>query len=326
MVVLRSDTLLVRLDPAHGAEILDLVELDTGRQLLGRPPFATAGPRPGDLPEDAWTESYRGGWQTVLPNAGNSCEVDGEKHGFHGRASNDPWELVSSETDAAVLSWEGHGLRVRKRVSVDAAVRVDYEIEATRAEAPLVAVEHLSVGVELLEPNVQLDFPDALVYELDERSGPVSPPAGCASWPEATLLDRSREPVDSWDSSRPRSRLVVLNSVAAGWAAIRNPVRDQGLALAWDVDFFPHCWMWQENRASAGIWRSLAELLVVEPATVPHTLGLGRAIAGGQQRTVRAGEVVRPWIIARPCAGARRVTRVDRDGSVHAEPTVAATI
>jgi hypothetical protein len=316
MVVLRSDRLLLRLDPAHGAEILDLIELEHGRQLLGRPPFSTAGPRAGDLPEDVWTRSYRGGWQTVLPNAGNPCDVDGEQHGFHGRASNDPWELISRESDHAVLAWEGHGLRVRKRISVDVAVRVDYEIEATRREAPLVAVEHLSVGTELLEPDVQLDFPGAVAYELDERVGPVSPPDGCASWPEATLLDGSRERVDGWDASRERSRLVVLNGVAEGWAAVRNPRRDQGLALAWDIGFFPHCWMWQENRSTAGVWRALTELLVVEPATVPHTLGLERAIANGQQRVVREGEVLRPWIVARPCGGARRVTHVSPDGSV----------
>jgi hypothetical protein len=322
VIVLRSDSLMVRLDPAHGAEILDLVELERGRQLLGRPPFATAGPRPGDLPEDVWTESYRGGWQTVMPNAGNSCQVQGEHHGFHGRASNDPWELISSDGHSAVLSWSGHGLRVRKRVSVSAAVLVDYEIRATRAEAPLVALEHVSVGAELLDPSVALDVPAARVYELDEQTGPVSPPEDCATWPEATMQDGSRERVDGWQIARPRGRLVALNDLAAGWAVVRNPERDQGLALTWDVNFFPHCWMWQENRATAGIWRSLTEILAVEPSTVPHSLGLAHAIASGDARTVRDGEVLTPWIVVRPCPGAHRVTHVDPDGSVHTNDKV----
>ncbi len=62
--------------PAHGGEILDLVDLRTGRQLLGRPPFGSNLPiLGGDLDEDdAGRESYRGGWQTVLPNAGNACD------------------------------------------------------------------------------------------------------------------------------------------------------------------------------------------------------------------------------------------------------------
>lgn len=322
MIVLNSDSLLVRLDPAHGAEILDLVELENGRQLLGRPPFSTAEPRPGDLSEDVWTQSYRGGWQTIMPNAGNACQVGGERHGFHGRASNDPWELVSCEPESAVLRWEGHGLRVHKHVSVGVAVRVDYEIESTRAEAPLVALEHLSVGTELLEPSVRLDFPAALTHELDERTGPVDPPDACARWPEATLLDGSRERVDGWEISQVRSRLIVLNGLAAGWAAIRNPRRDQGLVLAWDLDFFPHCWMWHENRTTAGVWRSLAELLVVEPASVPHSLGLERAIATGQHRLVREGEVLKPWIVARPCRGRTRVAHVDQDGRAYTDQEV----
>ena len=41
MIVLQSNELLVRVDPAHGAEILDLVNPRTGTQYLGRPPFAS---------------------------------------------------------------------------------------------------------------------------------------------------------------------------------------------------------------------------------------------------------------------------------------------
>ena len=104
MIVLQDDRLLVRLDPAHGGEILDLVDLTTGRQLLGRPPFGSYLPRPGDLDEETWTASYRGGWQLVTPSAGTPSTVAGTWHGFHGRASNDPWEVLESAgREAAAL-------------------------------------------------------------------------------------------------------------------------------------------------------------------------------------------------------------------------------
>ena len=77
MIVLRSDELLVRVDPSHGGEILDLVDLRTGRQLLGRPPFGSVPPAVGDLDEETWTASYRGGWQVLFPNAGSPCTVNG---------------------------------------------------------------------------------------------------------------------------------------------------------------------------------------------------------------------------------------------------------
>lgn len=52
MITLRSDDLLVRLDPDHGGEILDLIDLRSGRQLLGRPPFGSEPILPGDLREE----------------------------------------------------------------------------------------------------------------------------------------------------------------------------------------------------------------------------------------------------------------------------------
>ena len=67
MIVLQTDDLLVRADPAHGGEILDLINPRTGAQYLGRPPFAPLPPRAGELDEETWTDSYRGGWQTVAP-------------------------------------------------------------------------------------------------------------------------------------------------------------------------------------------------------------------------------------------------------------------
>ena len=86
--MLGSDDLLVRVDPAHGGEILDLVVPRTGAQYLGRPPFASLAPRHGDLDEETWTASYRGGWQTVAPQRrATPAMVDGVAHGFHGAAS-----------------------------------------------------------------------------------------------------------------------------------------------------------------------------------------------------------------------------------------------
>jgi hypothetical protein len=65
VIVLQTSDLFVRLDPAHGGEILDLINPHTGAQYLGRPPFASLPPQAGELDEGTWTSSYRGGWQTV---------------------------------------------------------------------------------------------------------------------------------------------------------------------------------------------------------------------------------------------------------------------
>lgn len=316
MIVLQSDRLVARIDPVHGAEILDLVDVSTGRQLLGHPPFSSVPPLGGDLDEERWTASYRGGWQTVLPNAGNACDVSGDHHGFHGRASNDPWDVVGAGAAAATFAWSGHGLAVEKRVAIeDGALAVRYRITADRP-APLVALEHVAVGAELLEPAVALDLPGGRAYELSETDGPPVPPANAGAWPQVRLLDGSLERAEEWALACPRSRLLVVADLEAGWAAVRNPARGQGLAMAWDADWFPHCWVWHENRVSDGPWRRATELLAVEPSTVPHTLGLGEAVAHDQARWLRPGEEARPWIVARPIPAAGPVRAVDADGRV----------
>lgn len=270
----------------------------------------------GDLDEDRWTESYRGGWQTVLPNAGNRCVNATGHHGFHGRASNDPWSVVAVADTEATLAWEGHGLEVKRRIALDdGAVRVSMRITSPEG-ASLVSLEHISAGLELLEPDLELSLPAGYGYELSEADGPVQPPDGAPRYPELLLLDGGTERADRWSIAEPRSRLFVVAELPEGWAVIRNGARGQALAMAWDADWYRHCWVWHENRVSGGIWREQAEMIAVEPTTVPHSLGLTVAEEQGQARRIEPGEVAEPWIVLRPNAGVTTVSSVDRDGRV----------
>jgi hypothetical protein len=291
VIVLRSADLLVRLDPEHGGEILDLVDLRTGRQLLGRPPFGSEQPAGGDLDEPAWTARYRGGWQLALPNAGNACDVAGARHGFHGRASVDPWSPRAAGGGVCVLEWSGHGLRVTRTLELlGGGLAVTVEATAVEGRVPLVAVEHLAVGLELLEPEVELELAPGLAYELSETDGPAETPADACTWPESRLLDGSVERCDRWSLERPRSRYMVVADLPEGRAVVRNASRGQSLELAWDSEWLRHCWLWHEARAYGGPWRGRAEILAIEPASVPHGLGLAAAIEHGQARWLEEGE------------------------------------
>ena len=316
LITLESPELLVRVDPDHGGEILDLVHLESGRQLLGRPPFGSEPILAGDLDEDRWTRSYRGGWQTVLPNAGNPCDNRTGHHGFHGRASNDPWAVVDRSGTHATLAWEGHDLEVERRVALeDGAVRVTMRITSP-VGASLVSLEHISAGLELLEPQLELALPAGYGYELSEQDGPTTPPDAAPRFPELQLLDGTTERADRWPISEPRSRLFVVAELPEGWAVIRNGARGEALAMAWDVDWYRHCWVWHENRVTSGIWREAAETIVVEPTTVPHSLGLAVAEQEGQARRIEPGEVAEPWIVLRPQSVSGAVSSVDSGGHV----------
>jgi len=301
VLILHSDELLVRLDPAHGGEVLDLVDLASGRQLLGRPPFATALPRGGDLDEATWTAGYRGGWQCVTPNAGNACEVGGVAHGFHGRASVDPWEVVDATADSATLAWVGHGLRITRRYALeDGALAATTRWEAETAAAPFIHLEHVTVGLEVLDPETLIRLPGGRAHELSESEGPAVPPAAAPDWPEVLLLDGGRERADRLSLAPPRARYLAVTDLPTGSAEVVNRRTGAGIALTWDADRLPHLWIWHEARASGGQWRGQAEILGIEPSSVPHGLGLAAALEHEQASWARPGAPVELRITLRP--------------------------
>ena len=300
MVNLASESVAIRIDPRHGGEVIDLIDLRSGRQLLGRPPFASDQPVSGELDEATWTRSYRGGWQLLVPNAGNPCVVDGVAHGFHGRASTDRWDVVAVRPDAAELMWAGHGLRVERSFSLQGdSVSVRSTVVAEQATA-LVWVEHIGLGIELLDPSVEIELPGGSAFEVSEQSGPATPPADAPSWPDARLLDGTLERADRAVLTAPRSRLLVVADVPEGRLVVRNRDRRQGIEIKWDAEWLPHLWIWHEVRTSGGPWRELAETLVVEPASVPHTLGLETARELGQAHLLEAGQRASTEIVVRP--------------------------
>jgi hypothetical protein len=301
MIVLRGDYLLVRIDRRHGGEILDLVDCVSGRQLLGRPPFAPSERIEGDLDEATWTGAYRGGWQLLTPNAGNGCTIGGELHGFHGRASNDPWAVADLDATSTTLRWAGHDLEVTRSFEIAGdCLDVRTTFQATADRVPFVAVEHCSLGLELLDPAVEICLPGGRAYELSEVSGPEQPPAGAPAWPNVSLLDGSVERGDRWSLGDVRGRFLAVADLPVGRADVINAQTGTGLSLEWDREMLPHLWIWHEARFSGGVWRGCGEILCVEPASVPHSLGLGTAIANGQAHWVEPGQALVQRVSARP--------------------------
>lgn len=46
--MLRSESLVAVVDPAHGAEVVELIDIASGPRMLGTPPFPPAPPVAGD--------------------------------------------------------------------------------------------------------------------------------------------------------------------------------------------------------------------------------------------------------------------------------------
>jgi len=188
--VLRSASLVAVVDPAHGAEVVELIDIASGSRMLGAPPSPPARPVAGDLEEDTWTAAYRCGWQVAAPNAGNACVVRGDRHGFHGAASVGAWQVVEASTASASMRWHGHGLAATRTVTADGPSLIsEMHWAAESGPAPMVAVEHLVLGQRVLVPDTEITLPGGRAWELSEASGPVRPPLKAPVWPELLLLD-----------------------------------------------------------------------------------------------------------------------------------------
>jgi hypothetical protein len=289
--VLQSDDLFVRIDLVHGGEIADLVELHGGRQLLAHSPFSTASPVTGDVDESVWLSQYRGGWQLLTPNAGNPCLVGDDYHGYHGAASNEPWTLVDVTRNCLESEWRGHGVTVCRKVQVEGPeVLVDTTWRSEEARVPFLAVEHLALGPELLDPSFELTLPRGRTYELSEVTGPETPPENAPVWPTALLLDGSSERVDRFSFDSSRSRFLAVADLPDGRAEIRNPKARLGFRLEWETTLLANAWIWQEVRCTGGRWRGAGQQLMIEPASLPHSLGLESALRSGHARYAEPGE------------------------------------
>jgi hypothetical protein len=298
VIALECDGTVAIVDPAHGGEVLDLVG-PSGARPLGRPPFGPLAAREGELDEDDWTDRYRGGWQLAAPNAGNVAQVDGTRHGFHGGASAARWTVVARTCCSVDLMLDWGALRFERHLRLRSSIlRVETSVTTVTEVTPMIALEHIACGASVLSPAANLYIAPGHCYEVDDLTGPVSTPPNAPLFPRVLGIDGSVEDGSSWPIERKRARLLVVADVPVGLAEIQNSATGEGLRLRWDETVLPHVWVWHELRASGGRWREAAELLGIEPAMVPHPLGLAEAIMSGHACTVVPGVPLFWWLEA----------------------------
>jgi hypothetical protein len=270
---LSSDQVSVDLVPALGGTVISMRRRSDDLELLWSTPW-------GLRPQGAWSvpgnseaqmvDTYPGGWQTLLPNGGDTAIVHGVELGYNGEARLSPFSWTET-SDGLVLETRlvRSPFRVRKTYTVTGE-------EVTLSET----IEN--VGGEPLEViwGQQIAFGGPLVAAgtvVDAAATTVHPDPGVTSgtdyddvmpWPRShgssSVINLRTLPGPGTDETR----LAYVTDFSAATASVRNADADIGVQLTWESDSWPHLWYSMEAGGRSGFpWFSRGYFLVLTPCS-----------------------------------------------------------
>ncbi|MCA1840296.1 MAG: aldose 1-epimerase [Actinomycetota bacterium] len=282
--VVRLSTSRVRVDvlPGKGADILSIKWLPKQVELLWTSPW---GLRDKDAPSVAgssaerFLELYPGGWQTIFPNGGDECELDGVVQPFHGEACIKPWTVTGTNvTDDQVtiemsiqLSLSAFSLSKKILVGETTVTVIESVTNLSDGMRKAMWSHHPAFGAPLISGATRVRCGASTFVVDDERDEPngdlVS--GSTSNWPSAPKQDGSSADLSRLpDQSTPLDRFGYLTDIEQGHAEIANPEIGLSVSLHWDASLFPNAWYWLEAHATQGFpWFGKAYVFAIEPAS-----------------------------------------------------------
>ena len=290
LLELSSDGISVTIDPGRGADVLSLIDRRTGIDVLFRTPWrehadaVRAGQRPSTYdPAAGWMEQYRGGWQTLCPNAGDPRSVHGAPVAFHGEASVVSWNVDRASSDSVNLHVELFSVPVRIDRSVEvggACVRmVDTLTNLSPVPLEFDYSNHPALGGVFLQGDCRIAT-GAARFTSDPESATAIESNSTHTWPWAVgitgeRIDLRRIP----QAGEAREVFGWLDEFSSPWASVTNLDLGLTVRLEWDDEHLPYAWMWQELNASEQFpWYRRARALAIEPSST-QTSGPNRRSA-----------------------------------------------
>lgn len=284
-VVLSDGVIEVVVDPAHGADILTLRHRSSGIDVLFSTPWrqhadqVVAGRRAATTtdPVAGYVERYRGGWNTLCPNAGAPREVHGAPVGFHGEAVTARWDVLDATASCIRLRLRLFSVPVvidrDLRVEDGGVVVVDQVSNTSDVRLEIDYVSHPALGGPFLDGAVSID--------TNARSFTSDPETACDPQGQGTAL--------AWPGTDAGLDLRVLPEAphsAFGWlsdfdgrpwAMVTNQDLNLAVRVTWDGSRLPYAWFWQELSGTEGFpWYRRAHVMAIEPASTV-TSGAGRS-------------------------------------------------
>jgi galactose mutarotase-like enzyme len=256
----------------------------------------------------------------MFPNAGLECVVDGVMHPLHGELWSAPAHVIERSDTDLVMRWTTRQLlRLERRISLPGAkpvIFVEERIENDTEHQVAYAWGHHPAFAAA--PGTRIDLPPGPVHIDENAHDPEVDllPGAAGRWPWVAgrtggnaALDRIPEP--------PVERVCYLPDRRAGWAALRDLQSGRGVGVAWDVDAYPHLWLWENFGVARFPFHGRARLVTLEPVSCWPSDGLAKAIERGRARWLGPRSGASSWVTVSLFAASRQsAVAVERDGQV----------
>jgi hypothetical protein len=318
-----------------GTDIVEFLHKPTDTDFLLRLWQGVRDPRRTVLtsvPESgSFLDYYSGGWQDILPNAGNACSHRGAHFGLHGEVSLIPWdyEVVRDDASEIAVRFRVKTYRtpflVEKEMSLKSGRAVLFTRERITNESPqtvdLMWGHHPTFGPPFLEEGCVVDLPRCRVktaeYQVDASSRLSI--GQDAAWPAVKAVDGSR--VDLWRVPSAKANcqdLAFPYGFSEGWYGVTNPRLQVGFGMRWDPKVFPYLTYWQTYGGGLDYpWYGRVYCMALEPwSSYPPVLS--EAVDRGAQIRLGPGRHLETEFLAVAYSGVRRVRRITPEGKVAA--------
>jgi hypothetical protein len=277
--VIGNEILTATID-SLGCRVISLNHHPSRSEVLFRSPWKTSAPNEHPVDRRGWLEAWGGGWDVLVPNAGAPAAVEGRRHGFHGDASLEDWDVRGAGATEVHGTWlERSGLAVERRISVlGPTLRIESTLSnQSNRPLPFLWVEHL-VLESCTFGRAAITARGDLVA-LSDLGPSATDWQSRLAWPNADLGGTGS--VENWSELplTPGSRFGVLVDVS-------SPVRLNGPRLSaevrWSTATLPFMWIWVEHLS--GTWLPedrMISCVGLEPANTATGEGLAVSRARG---------------------------------------------
>jgi len=313
-----------------GSDIMELVYKPLDLDLMFHAP--TGYRKPGSIvgtrrrSEGEFMEYYGGGWQDILPFAGNQpVKHRSGEWGTHGETTLLPWEAViendsSSEVTAKLsIDLPRYPFRLDKWITInDRTATISLQERLTNASNQTLEycwVQHPAFGSPFVGSGTEITVPAETVETAKAEPWGRLKPETTYKWPY--VEDKRGNKVDL--SLLPSEDVVAdetvfITNIKESWYTVVNPNLKLGFALKWDLSVFPDLWFWQSYRIPDHPWFGRAYCIALEPSS-GHLTALEQ-LKRGTIKKLEGNTSVETQLTATVFSGVEKVKAVNSDGTV----------